>query len=294
MDRFFRACHTIDASHLSRDEKTWQEFLDVVKTDEPLQALVFENYPLKNKQVRALVKAIRARNKCVEALTFSNQPAKMCALVFEKALQLQVPRLCLRKNPAGVSAMSYFGFQLQEKSHLTHLDLGGNRITGNLLSKLIQGLQAQKKLQWLCLDDNPLGEVGLSYLPHLLKQPFKLRRLYLARTNTNDLAATHLAGYLHGHASMEVLDLSNNPHLGETGWYALSHAVRQNASLRVLDLAFTNPKGVNLSQMASALAENTTLQVLDYTFYDKSIDGVLDMEEVISNYLARNQRAAAH
>lgn len=291
MDFFFQGCHTLDVSHACNNAEMWEGALYTLAQDENVQGVVVESSALTRARFKRLVTVLRARKKRVGALTCSEFSPDACAFLFEQVAKLLIPRLCLRQNTADTTCIFFLGIQLQNYTHVTHLDLSRNAICSSTLPTLVRGLQRHKNLQCLALSQNPLGDTGLLYLAPLLAKPLKLRRLYLADTKAASVGAAQMAECVCQHPSLELLDLSENPLLGAVGWSTLALALERNASLRVLSLAFTSPRLRNIDQMAKSLKENYTLRVLEYTLEGDAAQKASVAEEQISNYLARNQAA---
>jgi hypothetical protein len=290
MDRFFQTCHTLDVSYACNTAEMWETALHTLAQDGDVQALVVESPALTRARVKRLIAVLSAQKRRLGALTCSAVCSDACSLMLEHVVKLRIPRLCLCQNAPGASSLFTFGVQMQRSAHLTHLDLGRNGIGCDTLATLVRGLCKHKNLQCLSLSHNPLGDAGLSYLVPVLSAPLRLERLYVAGTQGGDLGAAHLAKRVAEHPLLQVLDLSENPSLGAVGWFSLSHALARNKSLRVLNLAFTAPKPVSICHMAMSLAENHTLQALEYTHVPNLTEDSCEAEECIARCLTRNAR----
>ena len=173
--------------------------------------------------------------------------------------------LDLRNNALDDDSAGYLLTCLSEQkptpSHtgLLTLNLWNNRLTGESAAHLAILLSAHPALETLNLGANPLGDGAARSLAEPLARSGPLRRLGLQRCRLGDEAAAVLGCVLAAASGLVRLDLRRN-RLSATGLSALLEGVKENVTLRQLDLDTEEP----VPEMAQEPApESGTDAVLD-------------------------------
>lgn len=291
----FRTPYALDMSFCAFTDTTFSALMKRIREDESIDALILEETILSRAHLQRLVYTLRHDAKHVKALTLSGQGGymreKMSTL--EVFARMGLPRLCLNRNRTGNAPMFYFALNMQNVKHITHLNLDSNGLTAVTAKMLSQALPLQINLEHVSLCHNRFGSTGLIYLASGLVDCVSLKSLLLADTNTGDQGAIQLAHVLAMLPAFEELDLSSNPLVESAGWRGMCLLVQCSPVLRRLDLSNTNPGFDSMWHMSIALEHNLTLQSLEYNAIPTMHEDAQLVEDVIVQYLMRNQQRAS-
>mmetsp|Transcript_9077 Transcript_9077/g.26753 ORF Transcript_9077/g.26753 Transcript_9077/m.26753 type:complete len:699 (+) Transcript_9077:95-2191(+) len=128
---------------------------------------------------------------------------------------------------------------IQKNRRLKYLGLFENEIGERGASALARAVQLDCSLEELRLGRNKFGNSGASALGTALLDNTNLRLLNLRLNSLTDAAAKKLASGLRTNNTLTALDLVFNG-IGDTGALALSSALEHNLTLRELQLGFNH------------------------------------------------------
>ena len=174
--------------------------------------------------------------------------------------------------------------------HNTHLGivLRSNEIHEEGASHIAEVLHNTSIVSALWLGVNPIGDKGLQTIFNGLKQNNTLKRLDVSRCGITDVGVvSSLAETMNIlNAKIENLEISGNP-IGDKGLQAIFNCLKQNNSLKVLDISHCGMTDAGVSSLAEAMNINTALERL-YMYGNDAItdNGLICLVKVLS----RNSR----
>ena len=154
---------------------------------------------------------------------------------------------------------------------LTFIDLGDHDEPSSEFTDMVEMFQTNVTLKTLCLDYNPLGSDGVTWIAEALGSNQGLKELSLMNTECDDEGAVALANMLHMNKTLERLLLCNkadepvfrNNSIGDKGATALADVLKENnSSLRELHLCDnTNITNTGLRKLIEAVQKNKILNL---------------------------------
>ena len=164
--------------------------------------------------------------------------------------------LNLSSNQIGVEGAHALAEALEVNRSLQSLYLTNNQVGDEGAIALAKVLKEKNQiLHKLCLEGNAVGDLGAASLAELVK---KLRYLNLRLNEIGDMGAIALANALEQHPKLHYLNLERNL-IGDEGAMALAHALEKTDSLKTLNLEVNqvgDAGAVALSQIKEYLARN--------------------------------------
>lgn len=166
------------------------------------------------------------------------------------------------------------------------IDLQDNRIHGAGAHCVAQVLTNNSSIRGLRLNSS-IGESGLKSVAESIIQNTSLRQLSICKcsvkiTEQNGLLLT---GMLQRNRTLEVLELSDNDQVSDTGALFIAEGLKSNSSLRELKLNRCCIGDAGLQSLGCALAENDSLLELELMGNCMSERGV----SALTEGLKRNQ-----
>ncbi len=151
------------------------------------------------------------------------------------------------------------------------MDLYGNSIHKDGAHYIAQVLRNSSILWKLELSHNSIGGSGLQSIAYALITnsslvELRLRNYSLEITKENGPVLREM---LQGNSTLEVLDLSFNPNVSDTGAFFIAQGLKQNSSLRVLGLRSCNISNEGAKSLGEALMKNHSLQELVLEYNDR-------------------------
>ena len=151
---------------------------------------------------------------------------------------------------------------------LTHIRLGLHDEPSSEFTGMVEMFQTNVTLKRLCLDNNPLGSGGVTWIAEALGSNQGLEELSLMNTECDDEGAAALAKMLRMNKTLERLALCNelderecSNRIGDEGATALADVLKEcNSSLRELHLCRnTNITNTGLRKLIEAVQKNKKL-----------------------------------
>ena len=150
---------------------------------------------------------------------------------------------------------------------LTNIGLGEHDEPSSEFTDMVEMFQTNVTLKTLCLDYNPLGSDGVTWIAEALESNQGLKKLGLMNTECDDEGAAALAKMLRMNKTLEQLALCNEPHelgcrnsIGDKGATVLADVLKEcNSSLTELNLNRTNITNAGLRKLIEAVQKNKIL-----------------------------------
>lgn len=167
-------------------------------------------------------------------------------------------RINLNDNYIRDEGCKILGDFLAINPEISHLELKGNNITSKGLAFILEGLQQNFKVKSMNLEWNYLGmePSGIEMLVNFLKKNQSLQYLDLKNNKiAGNNAGAALGELLTSSKSLMVLDLRWNE-IGTLGAKSLLAGLKENSTLKVLELAGNNIPEDILQEIVSILEKN--------------------------------------
>ncbi len=151
---------------------------------------------------------------------------------------------------------------------ITNVWLKRNPLGASAATDIFQLIHEATNLRTLDLDQTELGDEGVAKLFDSLSkyppsEPLPLRNLYMNACGIGEKACKQIARFLQSpHCTIESLYISNNP-IGDAGAALLAEGLSHNKSLQRLSVQSCGLKDSGIIDIATALANNTTITALD-------------------------------
>ena len=148
---------------------------------------------------------------------------------------------------------------LTGSSQLKTINLNDNKVTGAVVTDLVNVLKNNSGLEELSLSNNDLM-VSAVVILQALKENSRLRILNLSKNNITEQVAKYLVNVIKNNTGIEQLYLSDND-LKESGIVILQ-ALKENCHLEILDLSSSNMTGEIAKSLADVVKNNPDFQQL--------------------------------
>ncbi|XP_036288422.1 NACHT, LRR and PYD domains-containing protein 7 [Pipistrellus kuhlii] len=146
---------------------------------------------------------------------------------------------------------------------LQWLSLENCHLTEVCCKELASTLIVNPRLTHLCLARNNLGDSGVRLLCEGLSYPeCQLQALVLCQCSITRSGCKHISDFLQGDSSLTLLDLSLNP-IATGLWFLCEALKKPGCNLKCLGLCGCSLPSFCWQDLASALASNQRLEVLD-------------------------------
>jgi len=164
--------------------------------------------------------------------------------------------LNLKANKIAAEGGRAFGNALSRNSSLQVLFLGENNISDEGAAYVAQGLTQNTSLLQLDLGENNIGDHGAQALGQAFENNRTLREITLWYNNVGVEGVKALVRFQH---SLQVLELGNNPRIGDEGVKIIAQSMDHLKSLDLFNVSFGDEGAKALAQ---ALQHNTNLEHL--------------------------------
>ncbi|CAF1074991.1 unnamed protein product [Adineta steineri] len=190
--------------------------------------------------------------------------------------------LKIKNSPIKKNRIKCFNDILLKSSTLRILNLINNSILSN-------------EARDLCIQNNRIGDDGLTYLSSILKNIKTLETLILSRVNMGPIGTESLANALQNNTTLSILRLNNN-RIGVQGIQSLMIILQRNKTLVEIDLSNNQIGNEGTQIVADFLSTNTTLLKLNLGINQIGLSGVKYLGDALeknttltSLYLRRNE-----
>jgi hypothetical protein len=182
-------------------------------------------------------------------------------------------------------------------------------------SIIAEALIHNTELRGLLLDSNTLSADDMETLLDAIPQNTGIKMLGLSNTKMTAEGMYHLAEFLKTNESVTALDISNNEDLGPAGCRLLAEALKQNRTVRTIDMCRISAGEQGIQFLAKALdSAHCKLQNLSVSHNNIGLSGIqhlcdclqgsnrslikmrswdsanAEQKQVVAECLARNQR----
>ncbi|XP_066462650.1 NACHT, LRR and PYD domains-containing protein 12-like [Eleutherodactylus coqui] len=166
-----------------------------------------------------------------------------------------IEELNLKYNDLSDTPCSQLAIGIRNNPFLKKLDLSDNHLSGPHFSDLMDALSSPAcKIEELNLGNNDLPDTSCTQLASGIRNKPTLKKLVLA---INHLSGSHFSDLMDALSSpackIEELNLSHND-LSDTSCTHLASGIRNNPSLKILDLSFNRLSGPHISDLMDALS----------------------------------------
>ncbi|XP_075139676.1 NACHT, LRR and PYD domains-containing protein 12-like [Leptodactylus fuscus] len=284
------ACR-IEELHLAYNnllDTSCTQLASVIRNNQSLKILVLSGNRLFGLHFSDLMAALSSPDCRIEELRLASNdlPDTSCTqLAFVIRNNQSLKRLNLSDNRLSGPHFSDLMAALSSPDcRIEELRLAGNNLPDTSCTQLASVIRNNQSLKILKLSGNYLSGPHFSDLMAALSSPAcRIEELHLAHNNLPDSACTQLASGIRNNQSLKILDLSNNkslsgPHLSDlmaalsspacrieelhlgnndlpdTSCTQLASVIRNNQSLKILDLSYNRLSGPHFSDLMAALS----------------------------------------
>ena len=197
---------------------------------------------------------------------------------------LKNPSMNMRHRSIGPKEAQSIADALMSNTFVKSIDLEGNNIGHDGLSKLFRLLLENCFISELSLSENNIGPKGASILANILRHTRSLATVNLKGNRLSDNDSTLLAEGIAANDTVKTLTLSHNEFRSHAG-HKLGNAIASNVTLLSLDLSWNHLRMEGAIAFAKSLAKNYSIQVLNLRYNGFADNGAAAMGEA----LAQNQ-----
>ncbi|XP_062111809.1 uncharacterized protein LOC133823200 isoform X2 [Humulus lupulus] len=211
----------------------------------------------------------------LNSANLGDEGAKAIAEMLKKNSTLRF--LELNNNMIEFSGFASLAGALLENKTIRDLQLNGNyggALGANSLSK---GLEGNKSLKELHLHGNSIGDEGIrALIDGLCSHKGKLTRLEIGNNSISAKGAFHVAEFIKKSKSLTTLNISMND-----GAERIGDALRENRTVKSLDLAGNNIHVKGVGVIAKALKDNSIIMTLELGYNPVGPEGAESLCEVL-------------
>ncbi|KAG0268919.1 hypothetical protein BGZ95_002268 [Linnemannia exigua] len=247
---------------------------DAWKYNQTITTISLSRSGMNDKTVKYVSKVL-AKNETLRELDLSSN--RITAL----GIELLVEGLSNNIKRAGAPFLARL---LTKNRVLRHLNVGSNGLGSEGCSMIADAVRFNRTLNSLSLDMNEMGPKGATSMAAALVSNRHLTYLYLPHNNIGDQGLVEICESLKRNKSLIGLDLELN-NIGyaqsKVGMTALGDVLRNNRSLREINLAYNLFSGDAIGELMKGVAVNSTLESINFTNCGISTEGALAIAEVL-------------
>ena len=199
-----------------------------------------------------------------------------------RSLHTQV--LNARHRSIGPKEAQSIADALMSNTFVKTVDLEGNNIGHDGLSRLFKMLLDNCFISELSLSENNIGSKGAAVLANIFRHTRSLNTVNLKGNRLSDNDSALLSEGIAANDTIKTLTLSHNEFRSHAG-YKLGNAIAHNVTILSLDLSWNHLRMEGAIAFARSLAKNHSIQVLNLRFNGFADNGAAAMGEA----LAQNQ-----
>ena len=162
------------------------------------------------------------------------------------------------------------------------VDLEGNNIGHDGLSKLFKMLLENCFISELSLSENNIGSKGAAVLANILRHTRSLASVNLKGNRLSDNDSALLSEGIATNDTIKTLNLSHNEFRSQAG-HKLGSAIVNNATIVSLDLSWNHLRMEGAIAFARSLAKNRSIQVLNLRYNGFADNGAAAMGEALAH-----------
>ncbi|CAI9580151.1 unnamed protein product, partial [Staurois parvus] len=241
---------TLDLSGNNLEGPHFSDLMAALTTSR-IEELILDRNHLRDSSCLHLASGIR-NNQTLKTLSLSENNLEgphfrdlMAALTTSRIEELQ-----LESNRLTASSCPHLAFGIRNNQTLRTLDLSGNNLEGSHFSDLMVALTTSQ-IKELHLSFIQLKDRSCPHLTSVIRNNQTLRTLNLS---INNLEGPHFSDLMASlrRSRIEKLDLMYN-HLTDSSCPHLASGIRNNQTLRTLNLSENNLEGPHFSDLMAAL-----------------------------------------
>ena len=234
-----------------------------------------------------LAKAVPSMTRLVELWLGDNPLRSGGAVEVIKALcGCGVKELLLRNTEMGEPDCEALCELLKSSHPLQRLRIDQNSLSSESVASIITGLSHNSSLTELNISNSHFSMANMDILASVLKDHSKctLTVLYLEDCHISSAGAVKLADALYRNATLEHLDLRQNP-IGECvgGMTGVAKMLVENKTLTKLYLESCHISSEGAVELAAALCKNSTLKDLNLNHNPIGVKGASSMSDMLQH-----------
>ncbi|XP_006885679.1 PREDICTED: NACHT, LRR and PYD domains-containing protein 14 [Elephantulus edwardii] len=274
----------IDCDHITQ---CWQNFFSVLHTNEFLRELELFNSNLDELATKILYEELKHPNCNLQKLLlrFVSFPDN-CKSVFNALTQSpNLIHLDLKGSDIGDKGLKLLCEDLKHpECKLQNLSLEKCGLTVAGCEYLASVLISNKRLKYLSLADNALGDSGIKLISGTLKQPqCTLQSLELTGCALTSACCLDLGYVILNNSNLRILDLGNND-LQDKGVKILCEALRHpNCNIHQLGLEYCGLTSLCCQDLSSSLSINQRLIKINLKRNAFGYEGIKKLCEVLKS-----------
>ena len=189
----------------------------------------------------------------------------------------------LEGNEIHEEGASYIVKVLNGTNMLNTLQLDGNPLGDNGLQIIFDALKQNTTVSSLSIYGCGMTDVGMASLADVVRTNNALEKLNISSNEIDEEGASHIAEVLNS-TSIVYLWLHENP-IGNNGLQTIFNALKQNKTLRNINIACCGLTDAGVASLADALYINNTLQEL-YIYGHQALteNGLTCLVEAVSRH----------
>jgi len=250
-----------------------------------VSSLFLDQRPLPKEGVAALTRMLSCYDAINEvSLVNAGLTDKSCKILATNLGRMHIKSINLSKNVITNGGAELLGQALSapEASKLEEINLSGNSIEDAGAVALSAILTANKGIKQFSLEENSIGNEGVSAIAKALKEgAHPIDTLNLSSNKFGDEGAKAIAELIATSTTITSLNLSRNI-ITDEGLAAIVEALKKNTSVSYVDFSVTDISNKGAMMIADLLKENKQLHTVDISGCPKLV-GAEELKDFFTN-----------